>query len=280
MGAEMLEGTEAVGAVPRAGRARTVWRAFEYHLTVYRRSWRGTVVSGLLLPVLFLAAMGIGLGSFVDAGARSGAVGGSYLQFVAPGLLAAVATQTASFESTYPVFGAWKWNRVYYAMLATPLRVGDVLGGHLCYVAARIAMNAACYLLVMGLFGAVGSWWGVLGVPVAVLTGAAVAAPTFALAAHIERDIAFAMYQRFAVLPMFLFSGAFFPIDQLPDLLEPLAYALPLWHGVELCRGFATGGAAGAAGLLPILAHVGYLLVWVVVGLWLAGRAFRRRLVV
>lgn len=276
----MVEQVPPSGAGPVAGRARTVWRSFEYHLTVYRRNWRGTVVSGLLLPVLFLAAMGVGLGSFVDAGARSEAVGGSYLQFVAPGLLAAVATQTASFESTYPVYGAWKWNRIYYAMLATPLRVGDVLGGHLCYVAARIAMNAACYLLVMGLFGAVGSWWGVLGVPVAVLTGVALAAPTFALAAHIERDIAFAMYQRFAVLPMFLFSGAFFPIDQLPDVLEPLAYALPLWHGVEVCRGLATGLSAGATGALPILAHLAYLLVWLVAGLWLASRAFRRRLVV
>lgn len=182
--------------------------------------------------------------------------------------------QAASFESTYPVMGAIKWHRQYFAMLATPLRVVDVLTGHLMFVALRLGINSTIFLAVMFLFGAVQSPWGVLALPVAVLTGMAHATGIFAFAARQQNDSGFAMLYRFGIMPMFLFSGTFFPVSQLPDWLEPVAWATPVWHGVDLCRDLALGEVdAASAGL-----HLTYLLVWVVGGFAVAHWSFRRRL--
>ncbi len=253
------------------------FRAFERWLFQYRRVWRGSVISGFVLPVLTLTALGAGLGSFVDErGGSDELSGASYLAFIAPGLLAATAMMTAAFDSTYPVLGAIKWDRIYHGMLASPLRVRDVLFGHLGWVGARVLTVSAFYLLVVALFGAVESPWGLLAIPAATLTGLAFAAPIFAFSAYVERDSGFALIFRFAVTPMFLFSGVFFPVSQLPLLLEWLAYVTPLWHGVALCRGLTLGDISfeAAAG------HTAYILVWIVAGAWLALRSFQRRLVV
>ena len=251
-------------------------RSFEYWTYQYRRTWRGSVVSTVLFPVLFLASMGIGLGTLVDSSGSRGVDGLPYLVFLAPGLLAATAMQTGVGESTYPVMGAIKWFRTYHAMLATPLGVLDVLLGHLLFIAVRVALGAVVFLGVMVLFGAVESALALLTVPAAVLTGMAFAAPTFAFAASTENDAGFAALFRFVVTPLFLFGGVFFPIEQLPPGLEQLAYVTPLWHGVALSRGLALGTAtAGGVAL-----NVAYLSAWIGVGTWLAARAFRRRLAV
>ena len=251
-------------------------RSLEYWLYQYRRTWRGSVVSTVLFPVLFLASMGLGLGSLVDSSGSGGVDGLPYLVFLAPGLLAATAMQTGVGESTYPVMGAIKWFRTYHAMLATPLGVPDLLAGHLFYIAARIAGSSAVFLAVMALFGAVRSPLALLTVPAAVLTGMAFSAPVVAFAASNDNDAGFAALQRFVVTPLFLFGGVFFPVEQLPLVLEQLAYVTPLWHGVALSRGLALG----TAGAGDVLLHVGYLSAWIAVGVWLAAVAFRRRLAV
>ncbi|MGH8939788.1 MAG: ABC transporter permease [Actinomycetes bacterium] len=251
-------------------------RAFAYWVAQYRRTWRGTTISTVLEPLGFLAAMGLGLGVLVDRGTGSATLDGvGYLEFIAPGLLAATAMQTTSFESTYPVMGAIKWHRTYHAMLATPLRVVDVLAGHLLFVAFRLVMTASVFLLVMLAFGAIESPWGVLALPVAVLTGLAFAPAIFAFSATRENDSGFAMLFRFGIMPMFLFSGTFFPVEQLPYWLEPVAWLVPLWHGVDLARDLALGQPSLAGALV----HGGYLLVWVVVGFVVARHTFERRLV-
>ncbi|REF35074.1 ABC transporter permease [Thermasporomyces composti] len=261
----------------RTGRLRATERAFEYWMLAYRRTWRGTAVSTFLMPVLFLAALGLGLGSFVDTGPGRAALGGqTYLTFIAPGLLAATAMQTAALESSYPVMGAWKWFKSYYAMLATPLRPVDVLVGHLLFVGFRVLTTCLVYLVVISAFGAVRSPWGVLTVVAGLLTGLAVAAPTFALATIADRDTVLSIYFRLAILPMFLFSGAFFPVEQLPALVRLVAYATPLWHGVEMARMFAYGIPEPGR----IVLGVGYLCTWVGAGTWWAAHAFRRRLFV
>ena len=197
--------------------------------------------------------MGLGLGALVDDSA-GGVDGLPYLQFVVPGILAMQAMMTAFGESTYAVMGYIKWNQMYAAMLATPLRVVEVLGGHLAVVAFHLFTGARD---LRGRRGAVrrrsprGGWcWPCRS---AVLTGLAFAVPTFALAARLENDNGFSILFRFVVTPLMLFSGTFFPIDQLPAWMQPLAWVTPLWHGVELLprrlhRHRARRARAGAPG--------------------------------
>ena len=251
-------------------------RSFEYWVFQYKRTWRGSVVSTVLFPVLFLAAMGLGLGSLVDSSASGGVDGLPYLVFLAPGLLAATAMQTGVGESTYPVMGAIKWIKTYHAMLATPIGVLDVLAGHLLYIATRILLGSAVFLAVMAVFGALHSPLALLALPAAVLTGMAFSAPVVAFAAVNDNDAGFASLFRFVVTPLFLFGGVFFPVRQLPPVLEQVAYATPLWHGVALSRGLALGTATAGG----VLLHVVYLSAWIAVGSWLAARAFQRRLAV
>ncbi|HZI96865.1 MAG TPA: ABC transporter permease [Actinomycetales bacterium] len=246
-------------------------RALEYWLMAYKRTWRGSVFSDLLSPVLFLAAMGFGLGTLVPGG-----IGGvPYVEFIAPGLLAASAMQSAVGESTFTVMGAVKWQRQYHAMLAAPLRVVDVLLGHLAYVALRVAIASSVFLLVAAALGAITTPAAVLALPVAVLCGMAFAAPIFGFACRQENTIGFAVVFRFVVMPMFLFSGTFFPVSQLPAVLEQVAYVTPLWHAVELCRDLCLGTVSP----LAAFGHVGYLMLWVVGGLVVAQWSFTKRLV-
>jgi lipooligosaccharide transport system permease protein len=251
-------------------------RAFTYWAYQYRRTWRGSAISTVLSPVLFLAAMGVGLGSLVNSTRAGGVEGVPYLVFLAPGLLAATAMQIGASESTYPVLGSIKWFKTYLAMLATPLGALDVLLGHLLWIAVRVLSGSLVYLGVMTAFGATRSALALLAVPAALLTGLAFAAPVVAFAATREHDTGFAALFRFVVTPLFLFSGTFFPVSQLPVVLEKLAYVTPLWHGVDLCRTLTLGTASAGMTLL----HVAYLAAWLVAGLYTAAWAFRRVLVV
>ena len=248
-------------------------RAYEHWLAQYKRVWRGTIGTSLVNPLLYLAALGVGLGTIVDRSPNAPA-GVPYLDFIAPGLLAAAAMQTAATESSWPVMGAIKWTRTYYAMTATPLSERDVLIGHQLFVVTRVLTASAAYLAVVAAFGAVNSWLGLLAIPVAVLIGTAFSMPMAAYSATSESDSSFPPIFRFVIVPMFLFSGTFFPVSQMPLALELLAYVTPIWHGVELCRGLMLGTIE----LLPALGHVGYLLAWTVAGLVLARRAYRKRL--
>lgn len=262
----------SVVANPRGGG----WpSAYAYWWQTYRRTWRGSLFSGFLSPLLYLAAMGFGLGSLVDRGEGGGIAGISYVAFVAPGVLAATAMQTAVGESTYQVMGAIKWQRQYHAMLATPVTVGELLTGHLAFVTVRIAITSSVFMLVAAGLGTLGSPWVLLALPVAVLTGLAFATPVFAFSAGQETDSGFNVLFRFVITPMFLFSGTFFPIEQLPGWLHPVAWATPLWHGVELCRSLSLGTVTAPAAL----GHVAYLLAWAVGGALLAWWCFTRRLV-
>ncbi|MGI9092165.1 MAG: ABC transporter permease [Mycobacteriales bacterium] len=257
--------------------ATNVGRSFGYWALQYRRTWRGTVISSVVNPVLFLAAMGVGLGSLVNRHGHHASLGGvGYLQYLAPGLLAATCMQIGTGESTFPVMVSIKWTKNYFAMLATPIGALDVFVGHLAWIGVRIATTGAVFLVVMTVFGGAESAWVLLALPAAILTGLAFAAPVMAFAARLERDSGLAGLNRFVIVPMFLFSGTFFPISQLPIGLHYLAYATPLWHGVDLCRGLALGTATPGMALV----HVAYLLAWVVGGCIAGGRVFRRRLVV
>jgi lipooligosaccharide transport system permease protein len=246
-------------------------RSYAYWLAQYRRTWRGSVSTTVISPVLYLAAMGVGLGSLVH---RSSAIGGvTYLQYIGPGLLAATAMQVAAAESTYAVLGSFKWVRVYHAMAATPLLPLDILIGHLLWIATRIAMASGVYLAIVAAFGGIKSPLALIAWPACLLIGMAFAGPIVAFSSTRDTDSGFAALNRFGIVPMFLFSGTFFPISQLPEVLRWIAYATPLWHGVELVRSLCLGHV-GASDLL----HVAYLAVWATVGIALAVRQYRRKL--
>jgi lipooligosaccharide transport system permease protein len=250
-------------------------RPLEFFFAQYRRVWRGTAVSSVVTPVIFLLAFGFGLGTLVDR-TTDLPEGISYLEFVAPGLLAATAMQIASFEASWPVLSAIKWSRQYHAMLATPLRIRDILLGHQAFIASRMLMTATVYLVAIAAFGAVNSPLGLLAIPVTVLVGVAFAAPIAAWGAYTETDASFVAIFRFLILPMFLFSGTFFPIERLPGVLEVVAYVTPLWHGVDLCRQLTLGNLE----LWSAVGHLAYLVAFTAAGLAAAYYTYRRRLVV
>ena len=256
--------------------ATPMWlRAARYWGYQYKRTWRSSIATSFLIPILYLAAMGIALGSLIDK--HSHGVGGvSYVSYLAPGLLAGTAMQIGANDMMYPVLGAIKWMRTYLAMLAGPLSVFDVLLGHLAWVATRIAIVVAIYLSVMAAFGTIFSFWAILALPAAVLTGMAFAAPMATFAATLEKDSGFSTLYRFVIIPLFLFSGIFFPISQLPFVLEIVAYISPLYHGVALCRDLTLG----TVHLWRDLGHAAYLGVWVPAGYLAARRTFAKRLVV
>jgi lipooligosaccharide transport system permease protein len=172
--------------------------------------------------------------------------------------------------------GAIKWLKTYYAMLATPLRVTDILLGHVAWMAVRLATVSSIYLVVISAFGVVRTPLAILAVPAAVAAGLAFATPIAAFSATQDQDVGFTTIYRFVMIPLFLFSGTFYPVAQLPGWLQPVAYATPLYHGVNLCRGLVLGNL----GFWSAVGDAAYLLTLIVGGYLIARITFRRRLVV
>jgi lipooligosaccharide transport system permease protein len=268
--------TSPAPLAPLPGSVELSVRAFRCWLVMYRRTWRSSIWSSVLGPLFYLGAMGYGLGSLVDAHGTAALGGVPYPVFVAPAVLAVLSMNTGLSNSMFPVFGAVHWNRVYIAARASMLRPADIYRGHLLFMGLRIAMNAACFVVVMAAFQLIRSWWAVLLVPASVLLGLAFTAPVAAWAVTLQTHNPMNYVIRFGSIPLMLFSGTFFPLSRLPGWLQPVAYATPLWHGVALCRSLSLGTVtAGSAAI-----HVGYLAAMTAIGLWVGAGTYRRRLYV
>lgn len=254
-----------------------VARILEHRALQYRRTFRASLFGSFLSPVMFLAAMGIGLGGYVETEGNAAFGGLTYLQFLAPGLLAASVMQSAAFESTFPIMGGLLWTRTYHGMYATPISPLQIALGNLAWIAIRMTMIATVFMFVVVLFGAASSPLVILGIPAAVLTAMAFAAPIAAFAATQRTADKFNAIFRFGITPLFLLSGTFFPIASLPAVIQPLAWLSPLWHGVSLTRSLALG-TIGDEPLLA-LAHVAILGALTVAGILWAARTFEARLV-
>jgi lipooligosaccharide transport system permease protein len=254
------------------GRLNGPVRVVEREAQVFARLWRGSVFTSIVTPVMFLGAMGLGLGGLVDDPARLGGL--DYLAFVAPGLLVASAVQSAAGESLWPVMAGHKWIGTFHAMAATPLRPSDVFVGFVAWNSIRAGGAATIFLVVAALLGGVGSWWAPLAVPAAILCVAAFSSLLTAFAVRQDTDLPFTLIMRLGILPLFLFSGTFFPVEQLPDRVEPLAILSPLWHGVELARSATTGAVEPAAAA----AHIAVLVTITAAAGWWGVRGFRARL--
>lgn len=261
-----------------AARARR-WGAFFYAeqvLRVMRNYGWSVILYSVGQPVAYLFAMGVGLASLVDA--NSGAVFGgvSYLEFVAPALLVSAAVMTASGEFSYPVTDGFKWRRVFYGPHASPLTPQQIASGHIMASSVRFLLQSVVYFAVVAMFGASPGPWGWVSAIVATVAALSFGLPLMAYAAGITQDKGqFALVQRFIVMPLFLFSGTFFPLDTLPVAVRWIGWFSPVWHGTELGRVFTYG--MDQEPLLTII-HILFLVVTAGVGWILVRRQFVKRM--
>lgn len=247
-----------------------------WHAAVFRRLWVSNVLASVIQPLLYMLGLGVGVGSLVDQNSRSTDVlgGVSYVAYIAPALIVTTAMALAATESLWPIMGGFIWKRSYYGISATPLGPADIVGGHAVWMATRCVVAGGAVAIVLAFFPEARDWGLVAGVPVAAVTGMAFAMPLMAFSATRKTDQGFAAMNRFVIIPLFLFGGAFYPITQLPGWTQTIVKILPLWHGVELARAFTIGSVTNWTSA----EHVAVLLSWIVGGSALSYRFIRRRL--
>jgi lipooligosaccharide transport system permease protein len=256
--------------------AEGVGRQYDYWLTVFKRTWRGSAISSFVSPLFYVVAMGVLLGGFIEGDPAQLEGATSYLAFVVPGLIAAHSMQTAVFETTYPVMAMIKWERVYESMLATPLQTRHLAGAHLAAVTVRLAMTCAVFMLVLTPFGVFESWWGpLLAYLSQVLVGVAFATLVYGFSARLKSPEGFGVLFRLGIFPLFLFSGAFFPVSNLGAVGERVAQLTPLWHGVSLSRMFCIDVIDWSTAAI----NVAVLLALTVFGWWWSVTGLTKRLV-
>ena len=257
----------------------SVWggmaRQYDYFATMYRRTWKSSVISSFVAPLFYVLAMGVLLGGFVHVAPSQLEGATSYLAFVVPGLIAAQSMQTAVSETTYPVMAAIKWHKSFWAQMASPLEVRDLANAMLMFTLFRVGSTCGVYFLVMAPFGVFATWWGpVLAWLSTLLVGMAFATWTFAFSAHVDGPDKFGLIFRLGLIPLFLFSGSFFPISNLGPVLEWVAKLTPLWHGVNLARMFCVDNIDWTTALVNVV----FLVVVLVSGWWVAIRTLTRRM--
>ncbi len=255
---------------------RVLLHFWEHQFIRFRKTFRSTITAGLVGPLMYLLGIGIGLGTQVDA--RAAELGtDSYVDYVGPGLMAASAMQLAASESLWQTGGLLRWRGVYVSITSTPLAITQLFVGHVAWIGFRTFVSAVMYLIVLLAFGIVGSPLALLAPVVAALTGMAFAAPISAWTGWSMSkgpgEQSFPMILRLGIIPLFLFSGAFYPIEQLPIVLEWIARVVPVWHGVELIRALILGEGVG---LLAGLGHVAVLLSYTAAGIAVGQRTFVR----
>jgi lipooligosaccharide transport system permease protein len=243
----------------------------ERNLMVYRRIWL-VVVSGFFEPLFYLLSIGVGIGELVGEVAGPGGRAISYTTFVAPAMLASSAMNGAVYESTMNIFFKLKYAKVYDAVLATPIGVGDVALGEISWSLLRGAAYAVMFFAVMLGMGLVESWWAVLVIPAAVLIGFAFAAVGMAATTFMRSWTDFDLVT-LATVPLFLFSATFYPLSTYPGGLQLVVQFTPLYHGVDLLRSLTLGDVGPG-----LLVHVAYLTVMGLLGLQVAGRRLERLL--
>lgn len=253
------------------------------HMVRAMRAYGWTILIGALgQPVLYLLGLAVGLAALIDAPIDVGGEQVPYLVFVAPALLMTSAIAVASEEFTYPVMAGFKWRRYFYGFNASPLSSGQIANGVVAGAGARMAVTVTLYFVFIVLFFAwlqpdatrpATAW---IAIFIALLGGLAFGIPLMAYAASIEDDKGqFALVQRFIFMPMFLFSGTFYPLATLPLWLQWIGWISPLWHATELGRVVTYGQPTPP---IMILVHVLYLLLLSIGGLIVARRLFERRL--
>lgn len=246
-------------------------RMVERNAFAYRRMWL-VLVAGMTDPILYLLSVGLGVGALVgDLPGPDGAPI-SYQRFVAPGLLAMAAMSGSIIDTTFTFFVKYKYLRTYDAILATPMRVLDVAAGEIAWTLLRGSAYACVFLGTMLALGLVESWWAVVAIPAAALIGFAFAGVGLAATTWMRSFVDFD-HVNLAIVPMFLFSGTFFPLARYPDALEWVVQATPLYQGVELVRSLVLGDIRSI-----LVLHALYLAVMGWIGIRITRQRLGRRL--
>lgn len=237
--------------------------------------WAGIIFfAAVINPTLYLVSIGIGVGSLIDA--NKGVDGVSYLTFLAPALLASAAIQGSSDEVIFPTMAGFKWERTFFGMRSTPITARQISLGLFIAAMVRTSVSVVIYWIALYFFGALDSDTAWLAMPAALFAGAAMAAVMLALAGKIEKeDFFFTIVGRFIMIPMFLFSGTFYPLSQMPIFLQFFGWLSPLWHATEIGR-YLTYDYPVSGPML--LTHFSVLAAMIVIGLTASFRIFAARL--
>jgi lipooligosaccharide transport system permease protein len=257
--------------LPFAGLPRSE-RLIERNIVAYWRTWT-VLLSGFFEPLFYLLSIGVGIGELVGQVEGPNGQLVEYREFVAPGMLAASAMNGAVLDSTYNVFYKLKYAKTYHAVLATPLSVANVTHGEIGWAVMRGTIYSGAFLIVMLALGLVQSWWGLLALPAAVLIALAFAACGM-IGTSLMRTWQDFNWINLIVLPLFLFSTSFYPLDVYPDALQMVVRFTPLYHGVVLVRALTFGAVD-----VGLLTHVAYLAVMAAIGLAVSSRRMEKLLV-
>lgn len=259
-----------------AGLLATIWRArrlVERNVMVYRHQ-AVVILSGGIEPIFYLVGIGIGVGGFVPGVDLPDGRHVSYIQYVAPALLATAAMNGAVFETIFNVFFKLNFAKTYDGILATPMGIREIAIGEMLWALLRAALYAAAMLIIMLVAGLILSPWALLAFPAALLIAAAFAGAGLAGTSVLRTVQDFDIPMGLIVMPMFLFSGTFFPIDRYPWFIQAFMEVTPLYHAISLIRGLTTG-AVGWAQLLDF----GYLVVFFSLAMWFAMSRMERKLI-
>lgn len=255
---------------------RGSFRVWQRNLTIFRKYWKSILFPNFIEPLLYLAALGLGLGAFIQQG---GINGQSYIQYIAPGLLASNAMFAASFESTFNTFVKLKIDRIYDAIITTPVNAEDVVAGEYLWAGTRAALYGTGFLAMLAALGIgfgeplITSVWAVFIPPMLLVIGIMFSVMGTLFTSLIKRIDLYAYYFTLVVTPLFLFSGIFFPVENFPSPVPTIAWFTPLYHAVNVCRDLATGPSLGT------LADVAWILVFTSILALVPVQIMRRRLI-
>jgi len=240
--------------------------------------WKGIIaIVAIGNPLFYLIAIGIGVGVLVNQNSGTSGTGGvEYITFIAPALLASAALTGAMDEVMFPVLEGFKWRKLFFAMNATPITGVQIATGVFIAAMLRVAFTVFCYWVLLIAFGvfSIGQSWDVI--PITMFAAGAFAAVILGITAKVTKeDFFMTILGRLIIMPMFLFSGTFFPLQSMPTFLQPVGWVSPLWHATELGRHFSYGYSI--SGVMIVL-HFAYLSALLIGGLTLANRSFTSRL--
>jgi lipooligosaccharide transport system permease protein len=255
---------------------RGSFRVWQRNVTIFGKYWKSIMFPNFIEPLLYLAALGLGLGAFIQQG---GINGQSYIQYIAPGLLASNAMFAASFESTFNTFVKLKIDRIYDAIITTPVNAEDVVAGEYLWAGTRAALYGTGFLAVLTVLGTafgeplITSWWALLIPPMLLVIGVMFSVMGTLFTSLIERIDLYSYYFTLVVTPLFLFSGIFFPVENFPAPVPQIAWFTPLYHAVNVCRALATGPSTA------VLSDVAWIAIFTLILALLPVQIMRRRLI-